>query len=302
MRWLPVALLFVACASRSVKPTERVPLQNLGRIADPPAVAAAIEFRKSDPRHAMELLQTTWSEAVKAGDDRLASFALDRAGDVVMDGYPEMDSSLPLLDESAKGMMQPCDLAHAYYAKAYRLMEKSEDRRLLGRFAHDLGWQLERCGVWEAARLMYRLALDHRLATGDAVGVRFSANNLGRIFEGPKRDRLELYLLAVEAAKISKDMQGVRKAETNIARLFYYSPDLRWLEVTDGGFEAEYAEGPPRGEVRKKFLEHLTAAFEAAKAAEESNVVVCEGFGIPDFDCTSWLDGKPEELFPEPPK
>jgi hypothetical protein len=293
---LACVLVFAACRARAPEPPTLV---KLPRLADPPAVAAAVEFRQTEPLHALAMLQQTWADAVKANDATLAAFALDRAGDVVMDLGSRWDRQVPLLDESARSQLSACDVADAYYLRAWQWVEHSDDLRLLGRLAHDLAWARERCDHELSALTWYRVALDKRLAAHDALGVRFTANNLGRLFRGPKRERLELYLLAADAARIAEDFSGARKVQTNIARLWFFSADTKWLEPSDAGAE-EYVQGPPRGEARKRFLHHLGAALEAGHRAGESSTVVCEGFGVPDFDCNNWLDGKPEEIFPEP--
>lgn len=305
MKPIPVAVLLLgvlsACHPRTGQiPTPGPALRNLPRLADPAPVAAAVELRNSDPARALQLLQQTWADAVTAHDPRLAAFALDRAGDVVMGLGARWNRDLPVLDESARAQLDGCGVADAYYQRAWQLVADSGEARVIGRMAHDVGWALEQCGHPYGARRWYQLALEQRLSAGDALGVRFSANNLGRILPGPRRARLELYLLAAEGARIAGDAQGERKVHTNIARLWFYSDDTGWLEPSDSGIDA-YASGPPRGEARVRFLHHLGAALEAAGRAEESSVVVCEGFGIDEFDCSTWLDGKPEELFPEPP-
>ncbi|GMU63055.1 MAG: hypothetical protein AMXMBFR34_48180 [Myxococcaceae bacterium] len=283
----------------------KVKLKDLGKPVDPPAVAKAMEHRELEPGVALSMLREAWLAAVKKKDVTLAAYALDRSGDVLMD-LRELDGSEALLTwaDAAQGVKQranACALARDEYLRAYGLAELTGDRRLIGRVAHDVGWALERCsGPAEEVISWYETALAHRLAIGDAGGVRFSANNLGRYQSEHKWRRLELYELAAEGAKVAKDWSGLRKIEGNLARLWFFSRDAKWLDRDAGlGKDEEYAHVPLTGEVRRQFLVHLAASLEAGGRADESAATVCEGLQVPGPDCDEWGGHPPEVLFPE---
>lgn len=272
-------------------------LRDLGRLEDPLPVAQAVAQRPDDPRGALLQLQAVWRQAVEARDRRLEAFALDRSGDVVMDLLHSFRGDEPQLGSN---QTQACRRATDDYTRAWTLAEQLGDSRLAGRVAHDLAWASERCGDEPRATAWYELALARRLEARDALGVRYTANNLGVLITGPKRRRWALYQLALEAAAVARDPVGQRKAHTNIARLWFYSADGKWLDQdwTDGGPLDGYAMGPLRGEVRQKFLFHLGKAVEAAERANESPWDVCAGLAIED-ECSRWSGQPLEELFPE---
>ena len=291
-------------AAQADAPDAGPQLENLPRLEDPPLVAEAIAGRQENPRRTLQALRAVWQRAVELGDTRVAAFALDRSADVTMDLLHAYRGDEPRLELADAGVasVEACVRARDDYLRAFVLAEKLEELRLMGRIAHDLGWALERCGDEPQAIQWYEVALAKRLAAHDASGVRFSANNLGVIITGPKRRRYALYALAAEGAHVSGDPIGERKAHTNIARLWFYSADARWLERdwTDGGLLDGYAMGPLKGVVRQNFLLHLRAALEAAERSNESPWDVCAGLAIED-DCSRWAGQPIEELFPEEP-
>lgn len=284
----------------------RVALKDLGKMVDPPAVAAAMEHRELEPKVALTMLREVWLSAVKRRDVTLAAYALDRSGDVLMDLGGALLGDEALLNQvGAPDGVRPradaCAAARDDYVRAYGLAELTGDRRLLGRIAHDLGWALERCsGPPEQVLSWYEVALAHRLAVGDAAGVRFTANNLGRYQAEPKWRRLELYELAAAGAEVARDYGGTRKIQSNIARLWFYSRDVRWASRDAGpGRGDDYARGPLKGEVRKRFLLHLQKALDAARATGESAATVCEGLQVDGPDCDDWGNHRAEVVFPE---
>lgn len=295
-------------------PADAAHLKDLGKPQDPPPVAKALEHRELEPEVALAMLREVWAGALKKKDARLAAYALNRSGDVLLDlsGRLSGDEDRPWAtgpDAGVLGRTDACALAHDDYLRAFGLAELAGDRRLLGRIAHDIAWAYERCrdddGLVDRAEAIvhwYETALSHRLAAGEAAGVRTTANNLGRYIARPKWRRLELYQLAAEAARIAKDPAGLRKTHGNIARLWFYSADTRWASP-DGGATSDgtdgYASVPLKGEVRQRFLFHLQAALDAAKQADEAPVTVCEGLQVGGPDCDEWGNRTAEELFPE---
>lgn len=284
----------------------RVALKDLGKPVDPPAVAKAMEHRELEPKVALSMLREVWLKALKRRDATLAAYALDRAGDVLMDlGGPLLGDEALLNQVGAPDGVRPranaCAAARDDYVRAYGLAELTGDRRLLGRIAHDLGWALERCGgPPEDVVSWYEVALAHRLAVGDAGGVRFTANNLGRYQAEPKWRRLELYELAAAGAEVTRDFGGLRKIHGNIARLWFYSRDARWTSRDAGtSGDEDYAAAPLKGEVRQRFLRHLQKALDAGRAAGESAATVCEGLQVGGPDCDAWGDHPVDVLFPE---
>jgi hypothetical protein len=282
----------------------KVSLKDYGKPLDPPAVAAAVEHRELEPKVALSMLREVWLDAGKKKDVAMAAYALDRSGDVLLDLSRLRGDEARLTQADATLGVKPranaCAAARDDYLRAYGLAELSGDRRLLGRVAHDLGWALERCnGPAEEVISWYEVALAHRLAIGDAGGVRFTANNLGRYQTEPKWRRLELYELAAEGARVVKDYAGLRKIHTNIARLWFFSRDTAWLSHDAGVAMEDYEAVPLKGEVRKRFLAHLKAALEAGRLADEAPATVCEGLQVPGPDCDAWGTHKAEDLFPE---
>jgi hypothetical protein len=282
----------------------KVELKDLGKPVDPPAVAAAMEHRGLEPKVALSMLREVWLDAVKKKDVAMAAYALDRSGDVLMDLGQLHGDEARLTQADANLGVKPranaCAAARDDYLRAWGLAELTGDRRLLGRVAHDLGWALERCnGPAEEVIHWYEVALAHRLAIGDAGGVRFSANNLGRYQSEAKWRRLELYELAAEGARVAKDYAGLRKIHGNIARLWFYSRDTAWLSHDAGVGAEDYDHVPLRGEARKRFLLHLQAALDAGRLADEAPATVCEGLQVDGPDCDAWGTLRAEELFPE---
>lgn len=283
----------------------RVTLKDLGKPVDPAEVAKAMEHRELEPKVALAMLRETWLKALKRKDVTLAAYALDRSGDVLMDLGGALRGDEALLNQvGAEDGVRPrstaCAAARDDYLRAFGLAELTGDRRLLGRVAHDLGWALERCSApAEEVTSWYEVALAHRLAVGDAGGVRFTANNLGRYVAEPKWRRLELYELAAAGAEVTKDYAGLRKIHGNIARLWFYSRDTRWTSRDAGSAEEDYAAVPLKGEVRQRFLLHLKKALDAGRAAGESPYTVCEGVQVDGPDCEAWGDHPPAVLFPE---
>jgi hypothetical protein len=290
--------------SAADSPDAGVVLVNLGRLEDPTPVAEAMITRPESPRKTLERLRDVWRLAVQAGDEKLEAYALDRSGDVTMDllhAWRGDEARLePAGADAGTASTDACTRARDDYLRAYTLAAQLGEPRFMGRVAHNLAWALERCGDEPQATAWYEIALVRRLAAHDAIGVRFTANNLGVIITGPKRRRYALYRLAVEGAQIAGDPVGERKAHTNIARLWFYSADTHWLDQdwTDGGPLDGYAMGPLRGVVRENFLLHLRAALDAAARANESPWDVCAGLAIED-DCSRWSGQPIEELFPE---
>ena len=302
------ALVLLCSCARQAVPTAAPVLVDLGRLDDPPPVAKVMELRKDDPRHALELLKAVWRGATLEKNLALEAYALDRSGDLAMDlrrAYRGDEARLE--DAGADGGLGPvtdaCKRARSDYTRAFAIAQTLDDARLMGRIAHDLGWALERCGDLTRAAEWYERALALRLKAHDALGVRYSANNLGVIWDGPKRKRLALYELALDAAKVARDAVGERKAQTNIARLWFYSGDTGWLgrDWPDAGEPDDYRLAPLKGEVRQKFLVSLKGALYAAGRAGESPWDVCEGLAIDGDDCARWQGQSAEELFPEAP-
>ena len=281
-------------------------LMNLAPLEDPEPIVQVMKSRAHDPRGTLAGLRRVWQSAVDGGDDRLAAFALDRSADVTMDlrhAYRGDEARLEQFATDGGLDLDPaCTRARDDYLRAWLLVEKLNHPRLQGRVAHNLAWTLERCGDEPQATQWYEVALVKRLAARDALGVRFTANNLGVIITGPKRRRYALYQLALAGARVAQDPVGERKAQTNIARLWFYSADTHWLDQdwTDGGLLDGYAMGPLRGVVRQNFLFHLRAALEAATRANETPWDVCAGLAIEE-DCSRWSGQQVEELFPEEP-
>lgn len=296
------------CACKTVPaPAPRPPLTDQGRLDDPPPIAKVMEGRQDDPRHTLELLKVVWRHAVVERQPLLEAYALDRSGDLAMDlrrAYRGDEARLE--DAGADGGLGPvtdaCVRARSDYERAFAIAEKLQEPRLMGRIAHDLGWGLERCGDRGRAAVWYQKALDCRLQAGDALGVRYSANNLGVLWDGPKRQRLALYELALRAAQIAHDAVGERKTLTNIARLWFYSGDAAWLtrDWPDAGEPDDYRAPVLKGEVRQKFLASLRGALEAAARAGETPWDVCEGLQVEGDDCARWDGQNVEALFPEP--
>lgn len=214
-------LLLAACTTAPLSPTPKggKPLAELEA-----GIEQALKLRAERRQdEGIALLDQVRTDALAAGEAKVATRALNRRGDLLHD-----------LSRDAE--------AREAYLGAVNEAEARQDFSAVGRAAHDLALLGEETECW------YLKALEARRKAGDRPGIRTTANNLGSLyfFAGRDEESRAMYLEAMAAAQADGDHASVCREQANLALLVF---DPR--KPRDERREVEVARPLPRLDVER---------------------------------------------------